>query len=263
MMSGSLTIVGTGIRILSQLTSGAREAIRTADKLLYAVDAVTAKWMESVNPSAESLYLQHQPGKPRVATYEATIQRILTCVREGKIVCAAFYGHPGVFVYASHRSIQIARSEGFPARMLPGISAEDALLADLGVDPGMCGYASFESTDFLIRKRRFDPTSHLVLWQPDMIGLFGYEGGPNRKGLRALKEELFKYYSRQHPVILYLAAQFPQSDPIILRFPLERIDQISSWDLAPFCTFYIPPIRSRKPDLELGDRFQIPPDLWK
>jgi precorrin-2 methylase len=63
----------------------------------------------------------------------------MTAVREGLNVCAAFYGHPGVFVYASHQSIRLARAEGFEAQMLPGISAEDCVFADLGIDPENMG----------------------------------------------------------------------------------------------------------------------------
>ena len=54
-----------------------------------------------------------------------------------------------VFVQPSHESIAIARLEGFSARMLPGISAEDCLFADIGLDPGKDGCQSFEATDFL------------------------------------------------------------------------------------------------------------------
>ena len=40
--------------------------------------------------------------------------------------------HPGVYVAPSHETVLRARAEGYPARMLPGISSEDCLFADLG-----------------------------------------------------------------------------------------------------------------------------------
>ena len=60
-------------------------------------------------------------------------------VRLGKVVVGVFYGHPGIFVAPSHRAISIARAEGYEAKMLPAVSAEDSLYADLGVDPSRCG----------------------------------------------------------------------------------------------------------------------------
>ena len=48
------------------------------------------------------------------------VEEILAAVREGKRVCAVFYGHPGVYVKPSHEAVRRARKEGFEARMLPG-----------------------------------------------------------------------------------------------------------------------------------------------
>src|SRR5262245_31948317 len=133
MPTGSLTIVGTGIR-LSQLSTEARACIEAADKLLFlACDAVTCSWLTQVNPGAESLHVHYGPGKPRGTSYAEMVERILAFVREGLKVCVALYGHPGVFAYPGHEAVRRARSEGYAARMVPGISAEDCLFADLGI----------------------------------------------------------------------------------------------------------------------------------
>jgi Tetrapyrrole (Corrin/Porphyrin) Methylases len=78
------------------------------------------------------------------------VNRIIKYVKRDLRVCAVFYGHPGVFCTPSHESIRIARKLGYRATMLPAISAEDCLFADLGVDPGKHGCQSFEATDFLV-----------------------------------------------------------------------------------------------------------------
>src|SRR2546428_900577 len=96
--------------------------------------------------------------------------RIVSAVQSGLDVCAAFYGHPGVFVDASHEAIRRTRRAGLPARMLPGISAEACLVADLGMDPAANGCQSFETTDFLLSRRKFDPSSALILWQVGVLG---------------------------------------------------------------------------------------------
>src|SRR5216683_1496595 len=106
----------------------------------------------------------------RMYAYNATVEHILGCVRTGDKTVGAFYGHPGVFVYPSHEAIRRARSEGYSAKMLPGISAEDCLFADLGIDPAVCGCQTFEATDFLLHGRRIDPSSSVVLWQIGVVG---------------------------------------------------------------------------------------------
>ena len=97
-------------------------------------------------------------------------EAILEPVRAGKRVCAAFYGHPGVFVLPSHEAVSRARAEGFDASMQPGVSAEDCLVADLGVDPGVNGLQSYEAGDFLRRRPATEPTTALVLWQIGVVG---------------------------------------------------------------------------------------------
>ena len=124
MRKGSLTIVGTGLALAGQVTQEALSAIQNADRFLYLVsDIVTATWLDSLNPTAESLYGAYAEGRPREETYAEIVERILARLREGGHVVVAFYGHPGVFVGPSHEAIRLARAEGFAAQMLPGISA--------------------------------------------------------------------------------------------------------------------------------------------
>ena len=256
MCSGSLTVVGTGIKFVGHITIEARAYIEQADKVLFGVaDAATKEWIKKLNPRAESFpfYIE---GKPRRDTYNEWVEQMLACVREGLKVCVVFYGHPGVFVYPSHEAIRRARLEGFSAQMLPGISAEDCLFADLGVDPVQKGCQSFEATDFLIRRRKFDTSSVLIVWQIGMVGELGYkEDGSNLPGLRMLIEALEKYYGSDHEVVVYEAAQYPIFEPVIQRVPLTKVLEA---EITKLSTLYIPPKTPASLDLEMLDRLGIP-----
>src|SRR5688572_29213898 len=132
MPAGSLTIVGTGIDIGSHLTPQARFAFEYADEALYLVaDPVAVAFLEDINPRARSLADLYEPGRPRLETYEAMVDEILALVRAGRRVCAAFYGHPGIFVYPGQETVRRATAEGFDVRLLPGISSLDCLWSDL------------------------------------------------------------------------------------------------------------------------------------
>jgi precorrin-3B methylase len=238
--NGSLTIVGTGIQLVGHLTLAAKAWIEQADKVLYAVaEPLTAKWLQSLNSHAEALpyNTNHQRRKE---TYQEMVDHILAEVRQGLNVCAVFYGHPGVFADPAHAAIQQARREGFSTQMLPGISAEDCLFADLGLDPGRNGCQSFEATDFLIRQRKFDPNSALILWQIAFIGNLGFDQQSNQqRGLRVLSEVLKQYYSPEHQVIIYEAAVYhPVCKPIINSIP---ISQLPDAQVSKFSTLYVPP----------------------
>jgi tetrapyrrole (corrin/porphyrin) methylase-like protein len=248
---GSLTVVGTGIRLVAQTTPEALASIERADRVLYLVaDPATKAWIQRVNRTAESLEDCYSEGKLRSESYAEMVRRIVAPVREGLSVCAAFYGHPGTFVQPSHEAIRLVRSEGFVARMLPGVSAEDCLFADLGVDPARDGCQSFEATDFLVRPRNFDATSVLILWQ---IGVIGEARTRVRlpheaRGLRLLTEQLRRHYSGRHEVVVYEAAPYPVCEPLILRIRLSRLPTAA---VPPLATLYVPP-KTSAPAVDLS-----------
>ncbi len=205
---GSLTVAGTGIRAGFDTTIGAREAIQRAEKVLFAVaDPAAASWIRSVNADAEPLEYDTAQPRRRIV-YDGMVNRILAEVRAGKRVCVVFYGHPGVFAYAPHQAIRRARGEGFQATMLPGVSAEDCLLADMGVDPATLGCQSYEATDFLIRPRSFGTSTALILWQIGVIGNMGFPGAGSSvsRGLAILVEVLQPHYGPEHSVYVYEAS---------------------------------------------------------
>ena len=102
MASGSLTVVGTGIQLGTQMTPEARMAIENADVVLSLVaEPVMQAVVERLNAKTRSLHEHYVLGESRAAAYEAMIVEILAHVRRGLDVCVAFYGHPGVFVAPS------------------------------------------------------------------------------------------------------------------------------------------------------------------
>jgi len=234
--------------LVNQTTLEARDCMTRADRLMYLVsDPATETWLRRLNASAESLLDCYAPGKPRERSYRDMVRRILEAVRTRVYVCAAFYGHPGVFVNPGHRAVRRARREGYRARMLPGVSTEDCLFADLGIDPADNGCQSFEATDFLAYRRRFDPTSALILWQAGVLGesSFPTDDGCRAERLARLTRVLRRHYDERHPVVLYEAAQFPVSEPKIRKIPLSKLPGTRLWSIT---TLYIPPKPSREPD---------------
>lgn len=243
--AGSLAVVGTGIQLVRQLTPEAREEIERADEVLFVVaDAATATWLTSLNPRARSLSGLYRRGVERDRVYAAMVDEILAAVRAGSRVCAVFYGHPGVYVQPSHEAVRRARAEGFDARMLPAVSAEDCLVADLGVDPGEHGWQSFEATDFLARGVRPEPSAALVLWQVDGIGKRDSSRDPDPRGLHALGRALLALYPPAHEIVFYRASVYPVAGPQIVRVRLDEVPELGE---APAPTLYVPPLRQSPP----------------
>jgi uncharacterized protein YabN with tetrapyrrole methylase and pyrophosphatase domain len=245
--AGSLTVVGTGIELAVHVTPQALAEIQRADDVPYLVaDAATGAWLRSLTPRARSLKHLYQPTAHRAVSYEAIVDELLSRVRAGLRVCAAFYGHPGVFVQPSHEAIRRARAEGFEARMLPAVSAEDCLFADLGVDPGRTGCQSYEATDFLVHERRIDPTAALVLWQVGGVGDRGYPPEATPEHLQVLVDTLLASYPADHEVVLYEASPYPVCPPFVSRLSLAELPTASVPMLA---TLYVAPAAPPRRDL--------------
>lgn len=254
---GSLVVVGTGIRTAGQITTEAVAWIGQADAVLYVVgDPVAEAAIHALNPhGAVSLAGYYEEGQSRMFAYHAMVEHILGCVRSGRLTVAAFYGHPGVFAYPSHESIRRARAEGYPARMLPGVSAEDCLFADLGVDPAVGGCQSFEATDFLLNSIQTDPSTQLVLWQIGTLCDWTYKTRMyDIRAMPLLVQKLMRTYPGDHPVTVYEAAMFPGADPMIATFPLYWLDQ---FPITAAMTLYVPPARPRVPDLAMAGLFAM------
>jgi len=254
---GSLIIIGTGIKTAGQLTTEAIAWMSEADSLLYVVgDPVAEAAIKRLNPKgAVSLAGYYEEGRSRMYAYNAMVEHILNCVRKGDKTVGAFYGHPGVFAYPSHESIRRARHEGFSARMLPGVSSEDCLFADLGVDPAVGGCQSYEATDFLLNAVQIDSSSQLVLWQIGTLGDWTYKRHMyDIRAMPLLVRKLERYYPPTHEVTVYEAAMFPGADPMIAKLPLYWL---SEFPITAAMTLYVPPARPRIPDFEMLGLFSL------
>lgn len=236
-----LTVAGTGYNVAGHVTPETRAAMEGADRLFYLMtDSATVAWIHDVSPDAVSLHDCYREGGPGVAASHEMAERIVAPLAEGLRVCALFAGHPAIGMHTVHEAIRRARERGHRTRVLPAVSFEDCLVADLGVDPGQLGRALFEATDFVLHPRPVDTGAALVLIQVGAIGERRYRTGrePAREGLRLLREVLERHYPPEHEVVLYEASQLPVSEPRIVRLPLH---ELPDGPVRVATTLYVPP----------------------
>ncbi|WP_426689654.1 SAM-dependent methyltransferase [Rhodanobacter ginsengiterrae] len=252
--AGSLVCVGLGMTLGAHLGPLARSHIEQAEVVFGALsDGIVELWLQRMHPDVRSLQPFYQEGSSRMDTYWQMVEAMLVEVRAGKRVCGVFYGHPGVFAWVPHKAIELAREEGFRAHMEPGISAEDCLYADLGIDPGAYGCQHYEASQLLFYQRRVDPTAYLILWQ---VGVVGDQSmarfSTNAAYRQVLVDVLARDYPLDHEVIIYRAATLPIQSPRIERRWLGTLAQ-ATVEMAD--TVVLPPARPLQPDREILARF--------
>ena len=147
---GTLACVGLGMMLGAHLSPRSRSHIEQADVVFVLVsDPLVELWVQDMRPDTRSLQPYYWEGQSRLTSYNEMVEAMLVEVRAGRRVCGVFYGHPGVFALVPHKAIAGARAEGFDAHMEPGISAEDCLYADLGIDPGTFGCQHYEASQLM------------------------------------------------------------------------------------------------------------------
>jgi len=244
---GSLTIVGSGIKAVSHLTLEALNYIDNADIVYYTVaDPETEMLIKKRNPNSIDLYEWYDDNKFREETYVQMAEMMLQSVRSGKNTVGVFYGNPAVFAAPTHRAINIAKSEGYEAKMLPGISSIDCLFADLGVDPAVSGCQIFEASDLLLHNRQVNLDQQLIILQVGSVGNFSFNfKGFNNDKLDVLLDFLIDKYGGAHEVIHYIANIFSFQQLIIEKITLSELKN-SKEKLTGISTLYIPP-KTKKP----------------
>ncbi|WP_337840834.1 SAM-dependent methyltransferase [Rheinheimera sp.] len=247
---GSLVCVGTGMMMAAHITPLSQSYIQQADVVFALMShGVVEKWLDSLHPDVRSLQPYYQEGQDRSQSYRQMVDAILTEVRAGKKVVGAFYGHPGVFAQVPHQALAQARAEGFAAHMEPGVSAEDCLIADLGIDPGRVGCQQYETTQLMMFKRNIDPSAYLILWQIGVAGdLSVARFSTNQQRLALLVELLSEQYPVDHQVVLYEACTLPVGKP---RMDRIRLGDLPQAELFLHTTLVIPPAKKLVPNMAM------------
>jgi hypothetical protein len=183
---------------VNHVTIGAQGWIKHADKVFcWGVDPVTERWIAGLNGKIQSL-----------ENAKALGNQALEFVRAGLTVCAVHAGDTSTW----HEEIRMCRAEGLRAVIVPGVSTEDCLFSDLGIDLQRDGVQIYGATEFLAQRRVPDASAGLVL------RLTGFTGdAANGSCHPSLVEILAGQYGTEHEAILYEPAQYAVCEPVIRR----------------------------------------------
>lgn len=237
---GSLIVVDIGITAVNHVTIEGQRWIEQSDRVLYfGADPVAERWIGTRNAKLVSLNSFADPSKSALQIVNELVEQTLEYVRAGLSVCAAYHRHSAAASHAAHESMRKCRAEGYRAAMLPGISLEDSLIADLALELRRTGCQIFDCCDFLEQRRQPDMAAGLILWLPSLVR--DANSGANGDLIRcdpALAAVLCAAYGPDHEVVLHGPARYAVCDPVIHRC---RVGELSRADITAVSSLYVPP----------------------
>jgi hypothetical protein len=237
-----LYIVGLGIRGTEQITPEAGAALRACRKVYFGAEQRgIAEYLQRYGCEVEDLYALAEPGASRPATYQRMADKVLQAARERPPVGFAVYGHPMILVLPTRLIRQQAPELGLSVKVIPGVSALDCLLADLGFDPCERGLIQYEATYALLYQPPLDPAAACLLWQAGMAETVLYDLGVSRPGrFRRLSDYLARFHPGGHRVALAISPRDPLDGPIIAWLTIDELREAHE-DVMSGATLFIPP----------------------
>ena len=219
-------IVGLGIMSIEQMTRQAARAIRQSNEVLYLDTGLqTRRYLENhckkVTPLFESSYAEDEN---RLTAYRDVAARVVDAALSHPPVTLAVHGHPTVAVYAPFLIKDMANLLDLEVDIQPGVSALDAILADLGVDPCINGIQMYEATDMLLRNRPLQPDVPALIWQIGNLETRLHSTRSSRpERFERFVAHLRRFYPGEHRVIAIYSAPGPDERTDRIDCALNRI----------------------------------------
>lgn len=207
-----VTILGLGIRAPDHVTPEAERAILAAREVLF-VDpgAGVSAWLAARASRVTPLYAEsYSEAGARRSGYHHMAARVLEAALSSAPVAFAMQGHPLLGVTAGRLILKGARALGLTVRVLPGISAFDCVIGELGLDPMLTGLQAYEATDMLLRRRPLQPDVPALIWQIGVVESCLHTQRPARpERFHRLCSHLLGIYPPGHSVTAVYASPHP------------------------------------------------------
>ncbi|GJH21374.1 hypothetical protein CBA19CS22_32550 [Caballeronia novacaledonica] len=240
-----IALIGSGMQGLLQMTKEAEIAIESSNSIfrLNNHPEVIEYLERKKRGKVQNLGEEYVIGERRDLIYKRMAHRVLNEFRSTKApVCLVTSGHPTYLVSPSQIIIRAAASEGINVRVVPGISSLDNIFADIGFDPGLQGFQSYEATDLILRDVSLNPETPLFIWQPGAFQNFFYSTRKSRpEQFEPLVDYLRKFYPMAHPIYVLRTPTLAFTKPECHRITVSSLTDLSE-HLTLLHILFVPPL---------------------
>jgi len=256
-------VIGLGLNTPLQVTQEAEQTLALCKHVyfLHTEPYWTKRYLARFCSDVTDLQSCYEDGEDRINAYDLMVSAVLDGAKSSPPVALALYGSPAVFVNPTQQIRCLAERDGLKVKVLPGISAMECMLVDLGVDPSD-GMLVYEANDMLAYRKPLLPGAHCFVWQIGGVEseLFSKASSAGHR-FRRIKEYLLKFYPPDHLVAIVSCATMPTVATTIDRIRIADLES-ESLALHQGTTLYIPPLPEQyTPDLEYIERLSSPEHL--
>lgn len=237
-------IVGLGIMSTLQITRETEQTLRLCKKIffLHSEPILMQKYLESLCPDVIDLHYYYESNVAREQAYRGMVKAVIETAQQKSPVALALYGNPVVFVTPTQVIMNIAPEFGLKVKMLPGVSAFDCMLVDLGVDPSQ-GTMIYEVNDMLLHRRDLHPDMHCFIWQVGGVESEVFSTSISRPSrFLRLKKHLLQFYPPEHEATIITCATNPVVEAKLTKVALGKLET-EPIQMHAGATLYIPPVR--------------------
>ena len=205
-------IAGLGLKTVTQITREVQDACRGSAEILYVDTGIaTRTFLETLCPRVTPLFDEsYARDASRVSAYHHMAARVVEAALDHPPVTFALHGHPLVAALPPFLVLELAAALDLRVTILPGVSALDALLADLRLDPVVHGIQMYEATDVLLRRRPLQSDVPAILWQIGPMETCLHSQAVSLPGRFArLMAHLRQFYPARHEVVAIHCSPHP------------------------------------------------------
>lgn len=255
-----ITLVGCGLRALDHLTREADRCLREARVVFHSIySRELAADLAQRNPQAVLLAQEdgeYLVGQYRPDMYRRIADRVLAEAARGPGVVVLHPGSVLVVDAIARRLIAEGAARGLSVAVLPGVSAVEYVLAEMGWDLAG-GLQVILAQNLVLYRRSLDPTQAAIVIQPGYYDTRWFAGAPLSQAGRfeALHRRLAASHPPQAPMALVLAPVAAHEAAQVLWFRRERLPELGD-AITPFHTLFVPPVGSPEADPGFARRIE-------
>lgn len=224
-----VTIIGLGIASGEHLTLEGLRLLKSCDVIFAPRGALPEPLLRLAADFRDTSSFYHHPDTERLLT-EAVMAEAA-----GRSVAVCTVGHPLIFDKPVAALKEACRRAGVPCRVVPGVSAVDAVLCELGFAADQEGFQARQASH--IPGSRIDPSLPLFIFRCNALAS---KPGLAKRFVAAVR----KAYPPGHYASFVESPHVPKKGPLVDNFPVKDLEKKLASAPAE-ATLFIPPLKKK------------------